>query len=153
MYRQLCLSMYRQLFIHTLTCIEKEFNWTNVKKLKAWMATDHKPSTVLWNDLVPVLWNLQGTQSKESSSTPGSESVSASQKNWNLNRDQIANISWTIEKAKEFQEKNIYFCFIDYFKSFDYGSQQTMENSERDGNTRPPDLPPEKSVCRSRSSS
>ena len=68
-------------------------------------------------------------------------------------RDQIANISWTIEKAKEFQEKNIYFCFIDYFKSFDYGSQQTMENSERDGNTRPPDLPPEKSVCRSRNNS
>ena len=31
------------------------------------------------------------------------------------------------------------------------GSQQTMENSERDGNTRPPDLPPEKSVCKSRS--
>ena len=31
------------------------------------------------------------------------------------------------------------------------GSQQTVENSERDGNTRPPDLPPEKSVCRSRS--
>ena len=33
------------------------------------------------------------------------------------------------------------------------GSQQTVENSERDGNTRPPDLPPEKSVCRSRSNS
>ena len=33
------------------------------------------------------------------------------------------------------------------------GSQQTMENSSRDGNTRPPDLPPEKSVCRSRSNS
>ena len=32
-------------------------------------------------------------------------------------------------------------------------SQQTVENSERDGNTRPPDLPPEKSVCRSRSNS
>ena len=31
------------------------------------------------------------------------------------------------------------------------GSQQTVENSERDGNPRPPDLPPEKSVCRSRS--
>ena len=29
-----------------------------------------------------------------------------------------------------------------------YGSQQTVENSEGDGNTRPPDLPPEKSVCR-----
>ena len=34
-----------------------------------------------------------------------------------------------------------------------YGSQQTVENSERDGNTRPPDLPPEKPVCRSGSNS
>ena len=34
-------------------------------------------------------------------------------------RDQIANIHWIIEKAKEFQ-KNIYFCFIDYVKAFDY---------------------------------
>ena len=33
------------------------------------------------------------------------------------------------------------------------GSQQTVENSERDGNIRPPDLPPEKSVCRSKSNS
>ena len=67
-------------------------------------------------------------------------------------RDQIANIRCIIEKAREFQ-KNIYFCFIDYAKAFDCGSQQTVENSERDGNTRPPDLPPEKSVCRSGSNS
>ena len=33
-------------------------------------------------------------------------------------RDQIANICWIIEKAREFQ-KNIYFCFIDYVKTFD----------------------------------
>ena len=33
-------------------------------------------------------------------------------------RDQIANILWIIEKAREFQ-KNIYFCFIDYSKAFD----------------------------------
>ena len=33
-------------------------------------------------------------------------------------RDQIANISWIMEKAREFQ-KNIYFCFIDYAKAFD----------------------------------
>ena len=33
-------------------------------------------------------------------------------------RDQIANICWIIEKAREFQ-KNIYFCFIDYTKAFD----------------------------------
>ena len=67
-------------------------------------------------------------------------------------RDQIANIRWIIEKAKEFQ-KNIYFCFIDYSKSFDCVEQQTVENSSRDGNTRPPDLPPEKYVCRSGSNS
>ena len=65
-------------------------------------------------------------------------------------RDQIANISWIIKKAREFQ-KNIYLCFIDYAKAFDCGSQQTVENSSRDGNTRSPDLPPEKPVCRSRS--
>ena len=34
-------------------------------------------------------------------------------------RDQIANIRWIMEKAREFQ-KNIYFCFIDYAKTFDY---------------------------------
>ena len=65
-------------------------------------------------------------------------------------RDQIANIRWIIEKAREFQ-KNIYFCFIDYAKVF--GSKQTVENFERDGNTRPPDLPLEKPVCRSGSNS
>ena len=63
-------------------------------------------------------------------------------------RDQIANIRWIIKKAREFQ-KNIYFCFIDYAKAFDCGSQQTVENSSSDGNTRPPDLPPKKSVCKS----
>ena len=67
-------------------------------------------------------------------------------------RDQIANIRWIMEKAREFQ-KNIYFCFIEYAKVWLCGSQQTEENSERDGNTRPPDLPPEKSVYRSRSNS
>ena len=34
-------------------------------------------------------------------------------------RDQIVNICWIIEKAREFQKKNIYFCFIDYAKAFD----------------------------------
>ena len=38
-------------------------------------------------------------------------------------------------------------------KTLTCGSQQTVENSEREGNTRPPYLPPEKSVCRSRSNS
>ena len=60
--------------------------------------------------------------------------------------DQIAIIRWIIEKASQFQ-KNIYFCFVDYAKA----SDNKLENSSRDGNTRPPDLPPEKYVCRSRS--
>ena len=67
-------------------------------------------------------------------------------------RGQIANICWIMEKAREFQ-KNIYFFLIDYAKAFDCGSQETVENSERDGNTRPPDLPLEKSVCWSGSNS
>ena len=67
-------------------------------------------------------------------------------------RDQIANIRWIIEKAREFQE-NIYFGFIDYAKAFDCVDHNKLKNSERDGNTRPPDLPLEKPVCRSGSSS
>ena len=67
-------------------------------------------------------------------------------------RDQIANIHWIIKNAREFQ-KNIYFCFIDYAKAFDCVDHKKLENSERDGNTRPPDLPLEKSICRSGSSS
>ena len=67
-------------------------------------------------------------------------------------RDQIANICWIIEKAREFQ-KSIDFCFIDYAKAFDCVDCNKLENSERDGNTRPPDLPLEKSVCRSGSNS
>ena len=53
-----------------------------------------------------------------------------------------------IEKAREFH-KNIYFYFTDYAKAFDSVDHNKLENSERDGNTRPPELPLEKSVCRS----
>ena len=67
-------------------------------------------------------------------------------------RDQIAYIRWIMEKAREFQ-KNIYFCFIDYAKAFDCVDHKKVENSERDGNTRPPDLPLEKPICRSGSNS
>ena len=66
-------------------------------------------------------------------------------------RDQIANIHWIIKKAREFQ--NIYFCFIDYGKAFDCVDHNKLWNSSRDGNTRPPDLPLEKFVCRSGSNS
>ena len=60
-------------------------------------------------------------------------------------RDQIANMRWIRDKARELQ-KNIYFFFIDYAKAFDCVEQQTVENSSRDRNARPPYLPPKKSV-------
>ena len=53
-------------------------------------------------------------------------------------RDQMANIHWIIEKTREFQKK--VYCFIDYTKAFDCVDHNKLENSSRDGNTRPPDL-------------
>ena len=67
-------------------------------------------------------------------------------------RDEIANICWITEKAREFQ-KIIYSCLIDYAKAVDCVDHNKLDNSSRDGNTRPLYLPPEKSVCRSRSNS
>ena len=76
--------------------------------------------------------------------------VQAGFRNGRGTREQIANICWIMEKAKEKYlllhyrlRQSLSLC----------GSQQTVKNSERDGSTRPPDLPPEKSVRRSRSSS
>ena len=65
-------------------------------------------------------------------------------------RDQIANIYYTIEKAREFQ-KNIYFCFIDYAKAFDCVDHNKLWEILKEMGI--PDLPLEKSVCRSGSNS
>ena len=67
-------------------------------------------------------------------------------------RNQIANIHWITEKAREFQ-KHIYFCFIDYAKAFDCVNYKKLWKILRDGTIRPPYLPPAKPVCRSRSNS
>ena len=64
-------------------------------------------------------------------------------------KDQIVNIRWIMEKAREFQ-KNFYLCFIDYAKAFDCVDHNKLWKILRDENTRPPHLPPEKSVCSSR---
>ena len=65
-------------------------------------------------------------------------------------RDQIANIRWIMEKAREFQ-KNIYFCFIDLAKAFDYVDRNKLWNILK--GIGPLYLPPEKPVCRSRNNS
>ena len=62
-------------------------------------------------------------------------------------REQIANIRWIIEKARVFQ-KNIYFWFIDYAKAFDCVDHNKLWKILKE-NTRPPDMPPDKSVCSS----
>ena len=63
-------------------------------------------------------------------------------------RDQIANIGWIIEKAREFQ-KNIYFCFIDNARAFDCVDHNKLWKILKEMG----DLPLEKSVCRSESNS
>ena len=66
-------------------------------------------------------------------------------------RDQIANICWFIEKAREFQ-KNIYFCYIDYTKAFDCVDHNKLWTILKEMGI-PPDLPLEKPTCRSGSNS
>ena len=71
-------------------------------------------------------------------------------------RDQIADICWIIKKAREFQ-KNIYFCFTDDAKAFDLWIITNWITINwrfwKRWDTRPPDLPLEKSICRSGSNS
>ena len=69
-------------------------------------------------------------------------------------RDQITNISWTIEKVREFQ-KNIYFCFTAYAKAFDYVDHNKLGKilKEMVIPDHLPDLAPKKSICRSRRNS
>ena len=66
--------------------------------------------------------------------------------------DQVADICSIIEKARDFQ-KNIYFCFIDYAKAFDFVDHNKLWKILKEMEIRPPDLPLEKSVCRSGSNS
>ena len=68
-------------------------------------------------------------------------------------RDHIASIRWIIEKAREFQKKHLLLLYWLHQSPWLSGSQLNVENSERDWNTRPPDLPLEKFVYRSRSNS
>ena len=68
-------------------------------------------------------------------------------------RDQIANICWIIEKAREFP-KNLYFCFIDYAKALDSVDHHKLWKILKEMGI--PDhltCPPEKSVCKSGSNS
>ena len=68
-------------------------------------------------------------------------------------RDQIADIHWIKEKARKFQKKKIYFCFIDYAKAFDCVDHNKLWTILKERNIRPPDLLLEKSICRSGSNS
>ena len=78
--------------------------------------------------------------------------IQAGFRNGRGTRDQIATSVGLSKKAREFQKKHP-FLILTLPKPLMCGSQLTVENSERDGNTRPPDLPLEKYVCRSGSNS
>ena len=68
-------------------------------------------------------------------------------------RDQIGNIRWIIGKATRVTEKHLLLPYWLYQSLWLCRLQQTVENSSIHGNTRPPNLPAEKSVCRLRSNS
>ena len=71
-------------------------------------------------------------------------------------RDQIANIFWIIKKAREFQKKTSISALLTMptpLTVWIINCGNKLENSERDGNTRPPDMPLEEPVCRSGSNS
>ena len=70
-----------------------------------------------------------------------------------VTRDKIANILWIIKKSKRIPEKHLFMLYWLCQSLWLCGSEQTVENSSRDGNTRPPDLLLEKFVCRSGSNS
>ena len=74
-----------------------------------------------------------------------------------LEKAEEPEIKWPISvgslKKQESSTNNTYFCFIDYTTAFDSVDHNKLENSGRNGNTRPPDLPLEKPVCRSGSNS
>ena len=67
-------------------------------------------------------------------------------------RNQIANIRWIMEKARELQ-KSICVCFIDYAKAFDCVDHNKLWKILKEMGIPPPDLPLEKFVCRSGSNS
>ena len=61
-------------------------------------------------------------------------------------RDQIANIHWVIRKIREFQKKTSTFALLTMPRPLTVWITTNCGKSSSDGNTRPPDLPPEKSV-------
>ena len=67
--------------------------------------------------------------------------------------EKVKSFTHLLDIGNALLQKNIYFCFTDYTNTFNCVDHNKLENSSRDGNTRPPYLPPQKSVCRSRSSS
>ena len=96
--------------------------------------------------------NAQNSPSQASATwEPWTSDVQAGFRKGRGTRDQIANICWITKKAREFQKASIS-ALLTMPRPL-CGSQQTVENSSRHRNTRPPDLPPEKSVCRSGSNS
>ena len=74
---------------------------------------------------------------------------------WKRQRNKRSNCKHLLDhrKSKRVPEKHLLMLYWLCQGHRLCGSRQTVENSERDGNTRPPDLPPEKSVCRLRSNS
>ena len=123
------------------------------KEIFSKMSTKNAQTTTQLHSSHMLVNNAQNSPSQASTvREPWPPDVRAGFRKGRRTRDQVANICWIIEKVREFQ-KNIYFCFIGYTKAFDCVHQNKLWKILRNGYTRPPDLPLEKSVCRSGSNS
>ena len=128
------------------TGLEKVSFHSNPKKGNAKECSDYRTIALISHTSKVMLKILQARlQQYVNHELPD---VQAGFQNGRGTRDQTANIRWIIKKARQF-EKNVDFCFIDYAKAFDCVDHNKLWKILKDGNTRPPDLPLEKSVRRS----
>ena len=128
----------RQCKEHSNYCTIALISHTNKVMLKILQARFSNMWTVNFQMFKLVLEKAEEPETKLPTSTGSSKKQESSRKKKQTNKKKNKHLFllyWLCQ--------SLWLC----------GSQQTVENSERDGNTRPPDLPPEKSVCRSGSNS
>ena len=96
-----------------------------------------------------VKWALESITTNKASGGDEIPDVQSGFRKGRGSRDKIANICWIMKKAKGFQDTSTSLLLI-MPKPLTVWITKNYENSSRDENTRPSDLPPEKPVCRSR---
>ena len=111
------ISLLNICKFEVVTLIISGEQWSSLARVPKVWTTRKTPGLFSW-----VAWSVI---SRFSCQLPD---VQAGFRKGRETRDQIVNICWIIEKARAFQ-KNIYFCFTDYVKAFDYVKQSKLKRS------------------------